>query len=93
MNIGTSPMAWASCAIAASDMRGARSRGKVMRVLREASAPLTIKQIAALAGMSYFSVHRALERLQGLHVVSADGARNSRVFSLRAAEGQGSAAA
>jgi DNA-binding IclR family transcriptional regulator len=69
----------------ASDRRGVAARRKVLAVLCRANAGLSIAQIAAAAGLSYFSARRALERLVPLHAVRRSGPGNNLRFSVAVA--------
>jgi hypothetical protein len=80
--IGASPLSWAGAAIAASDERAARARRKVLEAMRTTVAPLSLKTVAALAGLSYFSAHRAMQTLCAMHRVEASGPANNRRFAL-----------
>ncbi len=80
--VGASPLSWAGCAIAASQQRAARSRGKVLAVLRESQVSLSIAAIADQSGLSYFSARRALETLTAMRAVECSGPKNNQRFAI-----------
>lgn len=79
------PVNWRAAAAAATTQReelAARTRRRVLNALASAIAPLAIKSIAGIAGVSYDRARRALETLVVLGTVRASGPANNRRFAL-----------
>jgi hypothetical protein len=76
---------WRLSAAAATGQReniGAATRRMVLAALRAALAPMSIRTIAMLAGISYDRVRRALEPLCAQGFVAASGPANNRRYAL-----------